>query len=67
LYQIAEVFEVPVTNFFETESRARTKHLSPFALLNDPLALHMLKEFSKLRDRNQRRSVLTVVEQIAPA
>jgi transcriptional regulator with XRE-family HTH domain len=67
LYQIAEILEVPVTSFFESEKRARSERASPFALLNDPMALQMLKEFSKLHDHGQRRLVLTLVERIASA
>lgn len=67
LYQIAEFLDVPVTTFFESEKRARTAHLSPFALLNDPMALQVLKEFSKLHDHGQRRLVLTLVERISSA
>ena len=67
LYQIAEFLEVPVTVFFEGEKAARTGHSSPFALLDDPMALQVLKEFSKIRDKGTRRSVLALVERMVSA
>jgi transcriptional regulator with XRE-family HTH domain len=64
LYEIAEFFEVPLGAFFESEKPSRNEHSSPFELLDDPMSLTMLREFSKIRDRDTRRSVLALVEQI---
>ena len=67
LYQIAEIFEVPVTEFFRGEKAAPTRHLSPFVILEDPMSLELLKGFAKIRDKNTRRSVLALVEQMVRA
>jgi transcriptional regulator with XRE-family HTH domain len=67
LYEIAEFLEVPVTAFFEGEKAQRTGHASPFAMLAEPLTLQVLKEFSKIRDKGTRRSVLALVEQMVSA
>jgi transcriptional regulator with XRE-family HTH domain len=64
LYQIAEFLEVPVTAFFEPEKVSRTQEPSPFALLDEPMDLQMLREFSKIDDKNARRHLLALVEQM---
>jgi transcriptional regulator with XRE-family HTH domain len=64
LFEIAGIFEVPVKVFFESQKLSRVGHASPFDLLDDPMSLQMLREFSKVRDKDTRRSVLALVEQI---
>jgi transcriptional regulator with XRE-family HTH domain len=67
LYQIAEILEVPVTAFFEGEKASRAGGASPFAMLAEPMTLQVLKEFSQIRDKGARRSVLALVEQMVSA
>jgi hypothetical protein len=55
---------ISLTAFFEGEKVARTGSPSPFTLLDEPVALQMLKEFAKIRDKAMRRSVLALVEQL---
>jgi transcriptional regulator with XRE-family HTH domain len=64
LFEIAEFFEVSVKVFFENEKASRTQHSSPFDFLGNPMTLQMLQEFSKLRDKSTRRSLLALVEQM---
>jgi transcriptional regulator with XRE-family HTH domain len=65
LFEIAGIFEVPVKVFFESQKLSRVGHASPFDLLDDPMSLQMLREFSGIRDKDTRRSVLALVEQMA--
>jgi transcriptional regulator with XRE-family HTH domain len=66
LYQIAEIFEVPVNIFFNVDKASGSKRgPSPFDLLDDPLSVQMLHEFLRVGDKNTRRSLLTLVERIA--
>ena len=67
LYEIARLLEVPVTAFFEGEKPSRTDRASPFAMLDEPMTLQMLKEFSKIRDKGARHSMLALVEQMVSA
>jgi len=67
LYEIAEVLELPVTDFFKSEKLSRVSHPSPFDLLDDAMSLQMLKEFAKIRDSDTRRAVLAIVEQMVGA
>ena len=63
LYEIAELFDIPVKSFFDGEDkRKQSRSSSPFELLNDPLTKQMLKEFSKIGDKETRRTIMTLVE-----
>jgi transcriptional regulator with XRE-family HTH domain len=66
LYKIAEIFEVPIMIFFDGEKQAATsrREKSPYDLLDDPMTLQMLNEFTKIKDRETQRSILTLVERI---
>jgi transcriptional regulator with XRE-family HTH domain len=66
LYEIAEIFEVPVKSFFggETKEPASRKS-SPFELLADAMTMQMVLEFGKISDSKLRRAVLAVVETLA--
>jgi transcriptional regulator with XRE-family HTH domain len=63
LYQIAELFEIPVTSLFGGEEKQKQpRRPSPFDLLSDDLTLRMAKEFSKISNKDMRRAILAVVE-----
>ena len=63
LYQIATIFEVPVTAFFEGGDAPTTlKNSSPFDLLSDPVSLRMVQAFAEISDIKTRRAVLALVE-----
>jgi transcriptional regulator with XRE-family HTH domain len=64
LFEIARLFEVPMKIFFQAQKPPRSEHTSPFELLDDPMSLQMLREFAKVRDKDTRRSVLALAEQI---
>jgi transcriptional regulator with XRE-family HTH domain len=66
LYEIAEIFEVPVKSFFEGETKEpASRKSSPFELLADALTMQMVLEFGKISDNNLRRAILAVVETLA--
>ena len=63
LYQIASIFEVPVTAFFEGgDAPTRLKNSSPFDLLSDRVSLRMVQAFAEISDRKTRRALLALVE-----
>jgi len=65
LYQIASIFEVPVTAFFEGgDAPTRLKNSSPFDLLSDRVSLRMVQAFAEISDRKTRRALLALVESI---
>jgi transcriptional regulator with XRE-family HTH domain len=67
LYQIAEIFEVPVKSFFAGGPQQKDSHTSsPFDLLADALTMQMAREFGKIADNKTRRAVLAVVEAMLP-
>ena len=74
LQHIAQIFQVPVTFFFEGaphvpgEDRAQTdtpfpKFISDYLATSD--GLHLTKAFMQIRDPKLRRSIVSLVEQIA--
>jgi transcriptional regulator with XRE-family HTH domain len=63
LYEIAEIFEVPVKSLFEGETKEpASRKSSPFELLADAMTMQMVLEFGKIGDSNLRRAILAVVE-----
>lgn len=63
LYQIATIFEVPVTAFFEGgDAPTALKNSSPFDLLSDPVSLRMVQAFAEISDIKTRRAVLALIE-----
>ena len=63
LYQIATIFEVPVTAFFEGGDAPTTlKNSSPFDLLSDPVSLRMVQAFAEISDIKTRHAVLALIE-----
>jgi transcriptional regulator with XRE-family HTH domain len=65
LYQIACIFEVPITTFFKgTKKSSVIRRSSPLALLDDPMSLQLLQEFSRIPDKPTRRSVLALIERL---
>jgi transcriptional regulator with XRE-family HTH domain len=66
LYEVAEIFGVPVKSFFggDTKEPASGKS-SPFELLADAMTMQMVLEFGKIGDSNLRRAILAVVETLA--
>jgi transcriptional regulator with XRE-family HTH domain len=76
LQHVAQIFQVPITFFFEGaprvpgEERAQTDAPSP-QYVADYLAttdgLHLTKAFMQIRDPELRRSIVNLVEQIADA
>jgi transcriptional regulator with XRE-family HTH domain len=66
LYQIAAIFEAPITAFYEGgEPPKTTKISSPFDLLSDPMSLCMIQAFAKISGQKTRRSVLALVEALS--
>jgi transcriptional regulator with XRE-family HTH domain len=66
LYEIAEIFEVPLASFFEDGKSSATsrERQSPYALLDDPLTMQILKEFMKIEDKARRQSLVLLIEKI---
>jgi transcriptional regulator with XRE-family HTH domain len=64
IFEIAGLLEVPVGVFFESQKSSRAGHASPFDLLDDPMSLQMLSDFSKILDKDTRRSLLALVERM---
>ena len=63
LYQIAEIFEVPVKSFFAGGPQQKDPHASsPFDLLADALTVQMVREFAKVTNNKTRRAILALVE-----
>jgi transcriptional regulator with XRE-family HTH domain len=66
LFRIAEVLEVPLTTFFEgTKALAFGKQVHPLELISNPHSLRLLQAFSRIDDERIRRSLVTLVENIA--
>ena len=66
LYQIATIFEVPVTTFFEGGDAPMTlKKASPFDLLSDPVSLRLVQAFAEISDPKARRAMLALVESMS--
>ncbi len=63
LYQIAEIFEVPVKSFFSGGPQQTNSHTtSPFDLLSDPVTMQMARQFGKITDNKTRRAIMMLVE-----
>jgi transcriptional regulator with XRE-family HTH domain len=63
LYEIADLLGVPVASLFGDEDKQKKpRGSSPFDLLSDTLTMQMVKEFSKIGDKEMRCAVLAVVE-----
>ena len=66
LYQIASIFEVPITAFYEGSDPSKIAKIpSPFDLLSDPMSLRMIQAFAKISGQKTRRSVLALVETLS--
>jgi transcriptional regulator with XRE-family HTH domain len=65
LYEIAEILELPVTSFFEADTKSKNvRASSPFDLIADPMAMQMVREFSKIGDVKMRRAIMALLEQM---
>ena len=65
LYKIAEVLDVPVFTFFESEKHSnKSRASSPYGLLDDAMSMQMVKEFAKIKEKKTRRSLLALVERL---
>ena len=64
LYEIAEIFQVPLASFFDDGKPSRGRQ-SPYALLYDPLTMLMLKELMKIEDKGKRKSLVLLVGKMA--
>jgi hypothetical protein len=63
LYEIAEIFDVPVKSLFGgIDKQKQSRGSSPFDLLSDALPLQMAQEFSKIREKGTRRAIMNLVE-----
>ncbi|MGA2894384.1 MAG: helix-turn-helix transcriptional regulator [Xanthobacteraceae bacterium] len=65
LFQIAQIFEVPVTDLFIGEKVSPASHPSPFDLLNDPMSLQILMAFAKISNKIIRRAVMDLLESMS--
>ena len=78
LYQIATIFEIPVSAFFEGAETVKLTRpaksantaadaTTPLSLISEPQAFRLLQAFSRLEDLGLKRSVVSLVEQMADA
>jgi transcriptional regulator with XRE-family HTH domain len=66
LYEIATVLGVRVTEFFAGgEQIGRSSGQSLLDLLSEPHSLRLAQAFSRISDKNMRRSLVQLVERIA--
>jgi transcriptional regulator with XRE-family HTH domain len=62
LFQIASIFGMPISSFFDEKTDAIPAKGSRSAPRNDPLSIRLVEAFSKLPDSRSRLALLTVAE-----
>ena len=67
LARIAEVFGLPIAALFEGSKvgRRREKQTSVVDLIAERGAIRLVQAFARIEDRNMRRSIISLVENVA--
>jgi transcriptional regulator with XRE-family HTH domain len=65
LQRIAEILEIPVTDFFVPEKRKGIGPGGLFELLDTAATLRLLRAYSRIRDRRVQQAVTHLVEKLA--
>jgi transcriptional regulator with XRE-family HTH domain len=65
IQRIAEILDVPVTNFFAAQKRSGTGPNEVFELLDSAAGLRLLRAYLRIRDPQTRQAVIHLVERIA--
>jgi transcriptional regulator with XRE-family HTH domain len=65
IQRIAEILEVPITDFFTQQKRGGTAPNEVFELLDTAAGLRLLNAYCRIRDPQLRQAVTLLVEQIA--
>jgi transcriptional regulator with XRE-family HTH domain len=63
LQQIATALDVPVTYFYDSDSK--TTDVKSLLFLNSALGLRLLRAYSKIKDRAVRRQTVSLMEAVA--
>jgi transcriptional regulator with XRE-family HTH domain len=62
LFQIASIFGMPISSFFDEAAEAGPAKNSRRVSRDDPLSIRLVEAFSKLPDTRSRLALLTVAE-----
>lgn len=62
LFQIASIFALPISSFFDEAAESGPVKGSRQASRSDPLAIRLIEAFAKLPDSRSRLALLTVAE-----
>ena len=62
LFQIAAIFGLPISSFFDETGESTPAKSSRMASRSDPLSTRLVEAFSKLPDTRSRLALLTVAE-----
>jgi len=67
LARIAEIFELPIAVLFDgaTVNRRRTRQASATHLIAEKGPMRLVQAFARIKDRDVRRSIISLVENIA--
>jgi transcriptional regulator with XRE-family HTH domain len=65
LQRIAEILNVPLTDFFNVGKGVGSNSTEVFELLHTASSLRLLRAYSRIRNPRLRRAVYTLVERIA--
>jgi transcriptional regulator with XRE-family HTH domain len=65
IQRIAEILDVPVTDFFTPQKRGVTAPSEVFELLDTAASLRLLRAYSRIRDPRVQQAVTNLVEKIA--
>jgi transcriptional regulator with XRE-family HTH domain len=65
IQRIAEILEVPVTDFFAQHKRGGTTPKGVFELLDTSASLRLIRAYLRIRDPQVQRAVIHLVEKIA--
>jgi transcriptional regulator with XRE-family HTH domain len=62
LFQVASIFDLPISSFFEPTGESALAKDSRSARRSDPLSTRLIEAFSRLPDSRSRLALLTVAE-----
>lgn len=65
LQRIAEILEIPITEFFAPQRGAGNAPSEIFELLDTAAALRLVRAYSRIRDAKVQQALLYFVEQVA--